>query len=65
MPLHVVRKDLAAGRLVELSIEDVPAGGLKQPMNAVYRVDAPPGPAGRWLIDRIKQCSEETSSEDD
>lgn len=64
MPLHVVRKDLSAGRLVELSIEEVPAGGLKLPMNAVYRVDAPPGPAGRWLIDRIKQCSEEKSAED-
>nr|WP_299507093.1 LysR family transcriptional regulator [uncultured Rhizobium sp.] len=57
MPLHTVAKDIAEGRLIELSIEDVPPGGLKLPMSAVYRVDAPPGPAGRWMIDRLKQCS--------
>src|SRR5476649_1404907 len=28
MPMHAVQDDLAAGRLVELSIEDIPAGGL-------------------------------------
>jgi DNA-binding transcriptional LysR family regulator len=57
MPLHAVAKDIAEGRLIELSIEDIPPGGLKLPMSAVYRVDAPPGPAGRWMIDRLKQCS--------
>ncbi|MEW4398710.1 LysR family transcriptional regulator [Agrobacterium tumefaciens] len=58
MPLHAVAKDIAEGRLIELSIEDIPAGGLKLPMSAVYRIDAPPGPAGRWMIERIKSCSE-------
>jgi hypothetical protein len=24
------------------------------PMRAVYRNDAPPGPAGRWLIQHLK-----------
>jgi hypothetical protein len=24
-------------------------------MSAVYRTDNPPGPAGRWFIDRLKQ----------
>jgi DNA-binding transcriptional LysR family regulator len=57
MPLHAVAKDIAEGRLIELSIEDIPPGGLKLPMSAVYRVGAPPGPAGRWMIDRLKQCS--------
>ena len=61
MPLHAVSKDIAEGRLIELSIEDIPAGGLKLPMAAVYRVDAPPGPAGRWIIDRLKACSEGAS----
>src|SRR5476649_62168 len=28
MPMHVVQDDLSSGRLVELSIEDIPAGGL-------------------------------------
>ncbi|MCL6653724.1 LysR family transcriptional regulator [Agrobacterium rubi] len=57
MPLHTVEKDIADGRLVELTIEDIPPGGLRLPMSAVYRVDAPPGPAARWMIDRLKQCS--------
>jgi DNA-binding transcriptional LysR family regulator len=57
MPLHAVEKDIAEGRLVRLSIEDMPPDGLKLPMSAVYRVDAPPGPAGRWMINRLKQYS--------
>ncbi|WP_035201151.1 LysR family transcriptional regulator [Agrobacterium tumefaciens] len=58
MPLHAVAKDIAEGRLIELPIQDIPPGGLKLPMSAVYRVDTPPGPAGRWMIDRLKQCSD-------
>jgi DNA-binding transcriptional LysR family regulator len=27
-------------------------------MFAVYRKDAPPGPAGRWFIDRLKDDAE-------
>jgi DNA-binding transcriptional LysR family regulator len=56
MPRHAVKDDLEAGRLVELNIEDVPAGGLILPMFAVYPVDRPPGPAGRWLIKRLAAC---------
>ncbi len=58
MPLHTVQKDIAEGRLVELAVEDVPAGGLQLPMSAVYRVADPPGPAGRWMIERLKPCLE-------
>lgn len=57
MPLHAVRQDLADGRLVKLSIEDVPAAGLILPMSAVYLTAKPPGPAGRWLIERLQRCS--------
>ncbi|ANL39077.1 UNVERIFIED_ORG: DNA-binding transcriptional LysR family regulator [Rhizobium esperanzae] len=57
MPEHAVRADIAAGRLVELAVEDISAGGLRLPMSAAYRSDAPPGPAGRWLIERLKICS--------
>lgn len=55
MPVHVVQDDIAAGRLVELPIEDVPPGGLILPMLAVYPSAAPPGPAGRWLIERLRE----------
>ena len=56
MPLHTVQRDIGEGKLVELSIEDVPPGGLILPMSAVYPTSAPPGPAGRWLIERLKLC---------
>ena len=56
MPMHAVKQDLHAGRLVRLSIEDIPAEGLILPMSAVYLTATPPGPAGRWLIERLRQC---------
>src|ERR1700733_10864019 len=55
MPLHVVQQDLEKGRLVTLSIEDVPPGGLPLSMSAVWQTKSPPGPAGRWFIERLKQ----------
>jgi DNA-binding transcriptional LysR family regulator len=54
MPLHVIEADLASGRLVELTTEDAPLGGRLIEMWAVYRTDSPPGPAGRWFIDRLR-----------
>jgi DNA-binding transcriptional LysR family regulator len=57
MPLHAIAQDLAEGRLVELAVSDVPPGGLRLPISAVYRAAAPPGPAGRWMIDQLKLCS--------
>jgi DNA-binding transcriptional LysR family regulator len=56
MPVHAVEQDLQEGRLVTLSIEDLPAEGLILPMSAVYLTAKPPGPAGRWLIERLKLC---------
>jgi DNA-binding transcriptional LysR family regulator len=57
MPLHAVQQDLLEGRLAKLSIEDLPEDSLILPMSAVYLTAKPPGPAGRWLIERLKQCS--------
>ena len=54
MPLHGVRQDLEDGRLVALAIEDVPPGGLNVAMSAVWQTRSPPGPAGRWFIERLK-----------
>jgi DNA-binding transcriptional LysR family regulator len=56
MPLHAVRQDLLEGRLVKLSIEDLAEESLILPMSAAYLTATPPGPAGRWLIERLKQC---------
>jgi DNA-binding transcriptional LysR family regulator len=61
MPVHAIKDDIAAGRLVELQIEDVPVGGLILPMSAVYPLAAPPGPAGRWLIERLRTCPPEAA----
>jgi DNA-binding transcriptional LysR family regulator len=60
MPLHAVRKDLEDGRLSMLPIEDVPPDGLIVPMSAVWQTKSPPGPAGRWFIDRLKEIPVET-----
>jgi DNA-binding transcriptional LysR family regulator len=54
MPVGVVETDLANRSLVKIRIEDVPEGTLVMPMSAVFRTDTPPGPAGRWLIERLK-----------
>lgn len=55
MPLHAVRKDLEDGRLSVLPLEDVPPDGLILPMSVVWQTKSPPGPAGRWFIERLKQ----------
>jgi DNA-binding transcriptional LysR family regulator len=57
MPVHAVKRDLLEGRLVKLIIEDLAEESLILPMSAVYLTAKPPGPAGRWLIERLKQCS--------
>lgn len=54
MPLHVVQDDIEAGRLARLEIADEPAAGISLPMKAVYRAADPPGPAGRWFIERLQ-----------
>src|SRR5216684_5107392 len=54
MPVSVVETDLANGSLVTIRIEGVPEGHLVMPMSAVFKTDTPPGPAGRWLIERLK-----------
>jgi DNA-binding transcriptional LysR family regulator len=55
MPHHVVEADLASGELVQIFAEEIPPEAHVVAMSAIYRTDSPPGPAGRWLIDRLKQ----------
>ena len=62
MPLHIVRDDIEQGRLSVLRIEDVPPEGLILPMSAIWQSASPPGPAGRWFIERLKQIPSPTSA---
>ncbi len=54
LPLHLIEADLASGALVQLRLEDAPSEGYVIAMSAIYRTDSPPGPAGRWFIERLK-----------
>jgi DNA-binding transcriptional LysR family regulator len=58
MPRDVVEADLASGALVPLELEDLGAV-TRMAMAAIYRTDAPPGPAGRWLVERLKTASDD------
>lgn len=55
MPLDMVARDLAEGTLREIIVQDTPGAREIMPMLATYRTDAPPGPAGRWFVERLRQ----------
>src|SRR5882672_5301771 len=54
MPVGMIKTDLAKGSLVKIRLEDFHDDMLVIAMSAVFRTDMPPGPAGRWLIERLK-----------
>lgn len=53
MPRHAVAADLASGVLVELALPEQPQ--TRYELNALWRKDAPPGPAARWMLDAFGQ----------
>ena len=55
MPLHMVQADLTSGALVKIRVEDDPQEGPAITMSAAYLTNKPPGRAGRWFIDRLKE----------
>jgi DNA-binding transcriptional LysR family regulator len=55
MPLHMVEEDIRRGELVRVELEIQPTVGPGFSMHAIHRKDEPPGPAGRWFIERLKQ----------
>jgi DNA-binding transcriptional LysR family regulator len=55
MPLHMVEQDLQSGALVRIELEAQPNVGPAFSMQAIHRKDKPPGPAGRWFIQQLKQ----------
>ena len=58
MPHAMVERDLKESALVEILPEDYPADGFYMPMSATYRADAPPGPAGRWLVNTLRRLGD-------
>jgi DNA-binding transcriptional LysR family regulator len=54
MPLWAIQADLDAGALVRLIIQDLDPEGMIMPMTVIHRSESLPGPAGRWLIERLK-----------
>ena len=57
MPLHMVQADLDRGTLVRIRVEGVPRD-IVMPMRAVFRKDAPPGPAGRAFLAQLKPAKD-------
>ena len=55
MPAHLVQPLIDAGRLVRLTLEEPALLLSRIPMFGVYRRALPPGPAGRWFLDRLKE----------
>ncbi|GJD92998.1 HTH-type transcriptional regulator ArgP [Methylobacterium iners] len=60
MPEPMIANDLATGRLVRLALPDNIGGDYV--MDAIYRTDTLPGPAGSWLIERFRQQAEVSSA---
>lgn len=59
MPLPMVEEDLASGRLVALNLQMQPDVGAGFSMYAVHLREYPPGPAGRWFINKLKAQANE------
>jgi len=59
MPYALVARDLAEGRLKALTLQDAPRESEVMPMYATYRAEAPPGPAGRWFVERLRESASE------
>lgn len=51
MPEPTVRADIEIGKLARLNLPDWRGG--EYTMQAIHKTDTPPGPAGRWLIERL------------
>ena len=60
LPLWLVADDLAAGRLVRLPVEEFGPDGVTFATAWLgWRMDAPPGPAGRLFCDELqRRCAE-------
>lgn len=62
MPLHMVEKDIAAGTLVVLDVDDTPPSGWMLTMSVYHQPSQPPGPAGKWFVDHLKTLWERSDA---
>ena len=53
MPVPMIEADLASGALVQLDMPD--HQGVRYHFDGFHRSDAPPGPAGTWLLQRFAE----------
>lgn len=58
MPAAMVRADLEAGALVPITLEMFHPKTPPITMLAVYRKDMPPGPAGRWFLEQLRDAGQ-------
>lgn len=63
MPAERVAADIADGSLKKIEVEDAPLRGFGINMSAIYLTSKPPGPAGRWFIERLKQLRQTIAPE--
>jgi DNA-binding transcriptional LysR family regulator len=59
MPAHMVADDIEAGRLaaLPLDVQDPENRSLKVPLSVAHLKTKPLGPAGRWLVGRLREAS--------
>jgi len=55
MPRPVVERDLATGELVEIAVAGLNPAQFTMSMHGTYLASRPPGPAGRWLLNSLRE----------
>ena len=55
LPEHLVRDDLRAGRLVELTLEAWGSHAVRRSLVLVWRREAVLGPVARWAQERLSK----------